>query len=152
MTRRDEGDHADDALHVNTRVSIPRTELVAKATRSGGAGGQHVNTSSTRVELTWNPASSRALTEADRAWLLERLASRLDASGWLRVVASDTRSQRQNRELAETRLAETVRRALLRPKVRRATRPTAASRAERLADKKRQGEKKRRRRGGDWSE
>jgi ribosome-associated protein len=145
-------DRADDALHVSARVSIPRSELVAKATRSGGAGGQHVNTSSTRVELTWHPASSRALSEVDRAWLLERLAARLDAAGWLRVVASDTRSQRQNRELAESRLAETVRRALVRPKVRRATRPTAASRAERLAEKKRRGDTKRQRRGGDWGE
>lgn len=137
-------------LRAGPRLTIPRDELEVRATRSGGAGGQHVNTSSTRVEVRWRPAASRALADGDRAWLLERLAARLDAAGWLRVVASDTRSQRQNRDLAEGRLAETVRRALVRPKVRRKTRPSAASREKRLTEKKQRGEKKQRRRDGNW--
>jgi ribosome-associated protein len=139
-----------EGLRAGPRVTIPRDELTVRATRSGGAGGQHVNTSSTRVEVRWRPAASRALSDADRTWLLERLASRLDAAGWLRVVASDTRSQRQNRDLAEGRLAETVRRALLRPKVRRKTKPSAASRERRLTEKKQRGERKQRRRDTDW--
>src|SRR2546421_492768 len=131
-----------DGLRVNAHVVIPREELVARATRSGGAGGQHVNTSSTRIELLWNPTLSRAVDDAQRARGLERLAARVDAEGNVRVVASDTRSQRQNRELAESRLAELVRRALLVPKVRRATKPSRASKEARLANKKRTSEKK----------
>lgn len=135
-----------DGLEVDARLTIPRDELVARASRSGGAGGQHVNKSSTRIELTWNVARSRALDEPTRAWLLQRLASRLDGEGNLRFVASDMRSQLQNRRRAEERLVDTVRRALVVPKTRRPTRPTRASKQARLEEKKRQGEKKRGRR------
>ena len=134
-----------DALHV-----IPRRELTARATRAGGAGGQHVNTSSTRVEVLWNPSTSRALTDEERARVVERLIARLDADGRVRVVASDTRSQRQNRELAESRLAELVRRALHVPRKRKPTRPTRASTERRLETKRRESEKKQRRQGRDW--
>lgn len=140
----------DDALVVSPSVAIPRHELVVRATRAGGPGGQHVNTSSTRIELTWDVAGSAALTGAQRTRLREQLASRLDGDGRLRLVASDTRSQAQNRTLAEQRLVALVARALVVPKVRRATKPSRAQRAERLADKRRQGEKKAaRRRPGD---
>lgn len=139
-----------DALVVNGDVAIPRAELAFRASRAGGPGGQHVNTSSTRVELRWSVRDSRALDDARRAWLLERLASRLDAEGAVRVVASEHRSQRQNRAAAELRLAELVRRALVVPKVRRATRPSRAQKARRLDEKRRQAQKKRdRRRPGD---
>ena len=141
---------ADDVLVVSPSVAIPRHELVVRATRAGGPGGQHVNTSSTRIELTWDVAGSAALTGAQRARVLERLASRLDGDGRLRLVAADTRSQAQNRTLAERRLVALVARALVVPKVRRATTPSRAQRAERLAEKRRQGEKKAaRRRPGD---
>jgi ribosome-associated protein len=137
-----------DAVAVNGRVRIPRSELVFRASRSGGPGGQHVNTSSTRVEVQWNVHESRALGDADRARLLERLGSRIDTAGALRVVASEHRSQRQNREAAEERLAELVRRALVIPKARRATKPTRASKEKRLDAKRRNSSKKRDRRGG----
>ncbi len=142
------GDQPDDTrvLRVNAHVAIPRHELDVRASRAGGPGGQHVNTSSTRVEVTWRPGTSAALTEAQRARVVAKLAGRLDSSGAMRVVAADTRSQSQNRELAEARLAEAVRLALLVPKVRRATRPTRASKERRLDAKKRGGEKKRERR------
>lgn len=117
-----------------------------RATRAGGPGGQHVNTSSTRVEITWNVRTSSALTDAQRTRALQALASRLDSDGVLRVVASDTRSQLQNRDLAEERLAALVRRALVVPRVRKKTRPTRASVERRLDSKKRSGEKKRERR------
>jgi len=136
----------DDPLPVNAQVAIPRAELGVRATRAGGPGGQHVNTSSTKVELTWNVAASAALADAAKARVLVALASRLDADGTLRVVASDTRSQRQNRELAEARLAAMVRRALVVPRARKKTRPTRASVERRLAEKKRSGAKKRDRR------
>lgn len=138
-----------DAVAVTATVSIPRHELEMRATRAGGPGGQHVNTSSTRIELRWNPGRSSALDDAQRARLAERLASRLDADGWVRVVASDRRSQRQNREAAEARLAELVRRALAVPKPRRKTRPGRAAVQARLDAKKRRSEKKSRRR---WEE
>ena len=148
MTR---GDRPDDTrlLRVNAHVAIPRHELDVRASRAGGPGGQHVNTSSTRVEVTWRPGTSAALTEAQRARVVQKLGGRLDRSGAMRVVAADTRSQSRNRELAETRLADAVRVALLIPKVRRATKPTRASKERRLDAKKRGGEKKRDRRRRD---
>ena len=120
-----------------------------RATRAGGPGGQHVNTSSTRIEVTWNIRWSAAVSDAQRARLLRVLKSRLDGEGSIRVVASDTRSQRQNRELAEQRLAEVVRRALVVPRKRKATKPTRASVERRLEGKKRSGVKKRERRVRD---
>jgi ribosome-associated protein len=141
---------ADDALAVTRAFAIPRAELEAKATRAGGPGGQHVNTSSTRIELRWNPRASRAvaaLGEELRAHLLQRLAARADADGSIRVVASEHRSQRQNRDAAEARLAGLVAQALAVPKRRKATRPTRASVARRLEGKRRQSDKKRDRRG-----
>jgi ribosome-associated protein len=137
---------ADDALEVGPALAIPRDELTVRATRSGGAGGQHVNTSSTRIELLWNPTTSRALDDAQRARLLEQLAARLDTEGNVRVVSSETRSQLQNRERAELRLVELVRRALVVPKRRRPTKPSRAAKEKRLDEKRKQGEKKRERR------
>ncbi|HSJ64319.1 MAG TPA: alternative ribosome rescue aminoacyl-tRNA hydrolase ArfB [Gemmatimonadaceae bacterium] len=135
------------ALRITPDLSIPRAELVARATRSGGPGGQHVNTSSTRVELLWNVRESAALDDATRARLLARLARRLDASGAVRVVASATRSQRRNRVAAEERLAELVRRALATPRKRIPTKPSRAVKEARLMAKRRRAEKKRERRG-----
>jgi ribosome-associated protein len=135
-----------DALEVTRTVAIPRAELEAKATRSGGPGGQHVNTSSTRIELRWNVRTSRALSEEQRARVLEKLATRLDAEGAVRVVSSEHRSQLQNREAAEVRLASLVRGALAVPKVRKATKPSRAAKARRLDEKKKHSEKKQRRR------
>lgn len=132
----------DGSLAVNARVAIPAAELVIRASRSGGPGGQHVNTSSTRVEVTWGALESPVLTDTDREHLRVRLASRLDSSGTLRVVAADTRSQTQNRALALHRLAKLVREALVVPKKRRATKPTRASKQARVDTKKRRGAQK----------
>ena len=142
-------DETTDGIRVNDTVVVPRDELVARATRSGGAGGQHVNTSSTRIELVWNVGASRALTDEQRERLLQKLSSRLDTDRNLRVVASDRRSQRQNRESAELRLADLVRAALVVPKKRRATKPSRAATQARLDSKRRVSEKKRERR---WRE
>jgi ribosome-associated protein len=136
-----------DGLRITAELEIPRSELVARATRAGGPGGQHVNTSSTRVELVWNVRDSAALDEALRERLLARLARRLDASGAVRVVASATRSQRRNRDAAEARLVDLVQRALATPRKRIATRPSRAAKEARLTAKKRRGERKRQRRG-----
>lgn len=133
-------------VHVNGRITIPRDELEMRASRAGGPGGQHVNTSSTRVELRWNPLESRVLSDAERERLREKLGARLDGDGSLRVVARDYRSQHRNREAAEQRLAELVRAALVVPKVRRATRPSRAAREARLEEKKRTSRRKAERR------
>jgi ribosome-associated protein len=139
-------DEANDGLRVNDSVVIPRDELSARASRAGGAGGQHVNTSSTRIELLWNVGTTRALSEEQRERLLQKLSSRLDSEQTIRVVASDRRSQRQNRESAEARLADLVRAALVVPKKRRATKPSRAAKQARLDSKKRLSNKKRERR------
>jgi ribosome-associated protein len=128
---------ADEALlRVNDQLAIPRTELDYRATRSGGPGGQHVNTSATRIELTWNVRSSAALDEDQRARLLGKLASRLDAEGNLRLVSSASRSQYQNREAADQRLVRIVAAALRRPRPRKATRVPRAAREARLQEKR----------------
>jgi ribosome-associated protein len=131
------------AVRVTDSVSIPRDELTVRASRAGGAGGQHVNTSSTRIEIVWGVMTSRALDDAQRAHVLGKLASRLDAGGHLRVVSSARRSQRQNLEAAESRLAELVRRALAVPKRRVATKPTRGSVERRQSEKRRRAERKR---------
>lgn len=137
---------SDRALVVTDTVAIPRGELMVRATRASGAGGQHVNKTSTRVEVTWNVAVSTAVSEQQRLRIRTRLASRISDDGELRVVASDTRSQLQNRELAELRLADVVRRALAVPKPRKKTRPSRAAKQARLTDKRITSEKKRIRR------
>jgi ribosome-associated protein len=137
---------ARNLLAVNESLSIPRTELDVRVSRSSGAGGQHVNKTSSRVEIFWNIVDSRAVSEEQRARLREKLASRLTTEGSIRVVASDMRSQSRNRELAEGRLAELVRRALVIPRKRRATKPTRAAKEARLDSKKRHSTKKRDRR------
>ena len=136
----------DTHLLVTAEVSIPRTELQFRATRAGGAGGQHVNTSSTRIELLWDLTGSTAVSDEQRQRLQTKLAGRLDSEGKVRVVASDRRSQQQNRQSAEKRLVEIVRGALAVPKKRRPTKPTRASKEKRLTDKTRRAERKRDRR------
>ena len=133
-------------LNVTPRLAIPRTELSYRASRAGGPGGQHVNTSSTRVELLWDLDGSSVIDDAERARLRVKLGARLDSEGKVRVVASDRRSQRQNRISAEERLAALIRHALVLPKKRRATQPTRAATERRLSEKKRRAEKKRDRR------
>jgi ribosome-associated protein len=135
------------ALRITPELEIPRSELEVRATRAGGPGGQHVNTSSTRVELVWNVRDSAVLDDDVRERLLGRLARRLDSSGAVRVVASATRSQRRNREEAELRLIALVQRALATPRKRIATRPSRAAKEARLAAKKRRADRKRDRRG-----
>ncbi|MDH5284007.1 MAG: alternative ribosome rescue aminoacyl-tRNA hydrolase ArfB [Gemmatimonadota bacterium] len=133
-------------LPITPALSLPWTELEFRATRSGGPGGQHVNTSSTRVELWWNPGRSSSLSEEQRHRIRAKLAHRLSEDGWLRVVASATRSQHRNRELAIERFQSLMARALELPKARKATKPTAGSRARRLEQKRRRGLLKRTRR------
>ena len=134
-------------LDIGAARPLPPSELEFRATRSGGPGGQHVNTSSTRVELVFDLAGSPTLTEAERALARRRLRSRLDAEGRLRVVAQDERSQYRNRRLATERFCALMRDALAPPPPpRRPSRPTKAAIRERLDRKRRDAARKRLRR------
>jgi len=125
---------------------VPDGELVFRASRAGGPGGQHVNTSASRVEALWSVAESPSVTAEQRRRLMEKLAGRLDATGTLRVVAAERRSQLQNRLAAAERLRTLVADALRTPKARRKTRPSRAAVEARLAAKRRRQRLKRERR------
>ncbi|HEU4588752.1 MAG TPA: alternative ribosome rescue aminoacyl-tRNA hydrolase ArfB [Gemmatimonadales bacterium] len=133
-------------LQITPAVSLPLSELEYRASRSGGPGGQHVNTSSTRIEVVWDIAASPSLDEAQRARLLTRLATRVDSAGRLRLVSSGSRSQLQNREEVTERLRAMVAAALAVPKPRKRTKPSRAAKARRLEEKRRRSELKRTRR------
>lgn len=121
---------------------IPDGELVERFTRSSGPGGQSVNTTDSRVALSWDVAGSTALTDQQRARLLDRLTGRL-VDGVLTIVAAEHRSQRQNRTAARVRLQHLVAAALEPPAPpRRATRPSRAAKARRVESKRRHGEVK----------
>lgn len=122
--------------------TIPDEELSFRASRASGPGGQHVNKTASRIEVTWDVLGSPSLGDAARARLAERLASRIDKRGRITVAASDERSQARNRELAAERLRAMVAKALAPRKKRVATRPSRASKAHRLEAKRRLGAKK----------
>jgi ribosome-associated protein len=126
-------------LPISNRFSIPGNELEAHASRSGGPGGQHANTSATRIQLRWNVRESRALSAGRRDAILERLSHRIDSDGVLQVAVDTHRSQHQNREEARERLAGLVADALRPRKKRRKTRPSRASNEKRLRKKKHRG-------------
>jgi ribosome-associated protein len=136
----------DSRIIITPEVTIPVAELEFRASRSGGPGGQHVNTSSTRIELWWNAGRSPSLTAGQRAQVLSRLRSRLTEDGYLRVVASETRSQVRNKALTIERFQELLAKALAVRKRRKPTRPSRTARERRLAEKRKQSERKRRRR------
>jgi ribosome-associated protein len=133
-------------LEITPDLLLPLAELDYRATRSGGPGGQHVNTSSTRIEVWWDIGASPTVTDAQRARLLARLATRLDGEGRLRIVASESRSQLRNREAATERLREVAAAALAVTKPRKRTKPSRAAKAARLEAKRRRSATKRERR------
>jgi ribosome-associated protein len=123
-------------------VTIPAAELVERFSRSSGPGGQSVNTTDSRVELSWDVSATNALPEHLRLRLVERLGPRLVA-GVLTIAASEHRSQLQNRIAARQRLLHLVISGLEPPApARRATRPSRAAKARRVESKRRQGELK----------
>jgi len=130
-------------IELSHGVSVPEAELELRTARSGGPGGQSVNTADSKVELRWNVATSASLSEAQRARLQERLASRLTSDGVLILTGTEHRSQHRNREAVLARFRAIVSEALTPPRQRRRTRPTRASKERRLRAKKRRGELKR---------
>jgi ribosome-associated protein len=135
----------DGLLRINNKVSIPLAELRFRFSRSSGPGGQHVQKSSTRVELLFDVPNSPSLTDTQRQRVLKRLSSYVDSTGTLHLVSQSERSQWRNREEVMARFETLMRKALKRRKRRKPTRPTAASRERRLREKRRRSEIKQRR-------
>ena len=128
-------------------ITLPESELTWRFSRSSAPGGQHVNTTETRVEVLWSPADSVVLTADQKARLMARLRGRL-VDGRISIVASDHRSQLRNRQDAVRRLEELINESLRPVKRRRPTRPSRGSVERRLDAKRRRSQLKRDRR--DW--
>jgi ribosome-associated protein len=129
-----------ESIQVTRSVSIPRSEIDFRFSRSSGPGGQHAQKSDTRVEASFDVEASSALSEAQKRRVVAK------AGPVLRAVAQDERSQWRNRELATERLVESLRNALKVQRRRRPTKPTRAARERRLDAKRRRGDVKRLRR------
>lgn len=129
-------------VRINKRLSIPESELDFQASRSGGPGGQHANTTASRIQLRWNVDESHTLTDRRRQIIRKRLGNRIDSSGILQITVDTHRSQHRNREEAIERFAELVADALRPRKKRKKTRPSRAANQRRLDKKKRRGRKK----------
>ena len=132
-----------ESIQVTRSVSIPRSEIELRFSRSSGPGGQHAQKSDTRVEATFDVAASQGLSETQKRRVLAK------AGPVLRAVAQDERSQWRNRELATERLVDSLREARRFPRRRRPTRPSKAAVERRLEQKRRRSQLKRRRRGLD---
>jgi ribosome-associated protein len=130
----------DDPMPISGHTAIPLREVTIRASRSAGPGGQHANKTASRIEAVFDVGASSALTDEQKRRIMARLGPRVVA------VAQDARSQSRNRELALERLARRLSGALTVRRPRRATDPTAASRARHRAAKARQSERKRDRR------
>jgi ribosome-associated protein len=129
-----------ESIRVTRSVSIPLVEIELRVSRSSGPGGQHANTSATRVEAVYDVAASAALSDRQKRRVTERVGP------VVRAVAQDERSQSRNRELALERLAAKLAEALRVQRRRVPTRPTTAARERRLEEKRRRAMLKRRRR------
>jgi ribosome-associated protein len=132
-----------ESIQVTRSVSIPRSEIELRFSRSSGPGGQHAQKSDTRVEATFDVEGSAALSDAQKRRVIAK------AGSLLRAVAQDERSQWRNRELATERLVEALREALRVPRRRKPTKPSKGSVERRLEAKRRRSELKRRRRRVD---
>lgn len=127
-------------LPIKNGIVIPSYELEITTSRSGGAGGQHVNKTDTRITVRWNVHNTSALNEEQKACVLENLQTRLTSEGDLIVNNSASRSQQQNKEMALENLANLVRKALYVPKKRMATRVSKAAKEKRLQKKAQHGQ------------
>ena len=130
-----------ESIQVTRSVSIPRSEIELRFSRSSGPGGQHAQKSDTRVEAIFAVEASAALSDAQKRRVTAKSGS------VLRAVAQDERSQWRNRELATERLVESLREALRVPRKRKPTKPSKGSVERRLEQKRRRSQVKRRRRG-----
>ena len=136
------------AIRINRYLSIPEKEILYRFARSSGPGGQKVNKASTRVSLLFDVFASESLSDAQRQEIKERLASRINRDGVLRVVSQKYRTQAANRREAQERFAELLRAALRRKRKRKPTRVPEAVREGRLKDKRHRSRLKRERAHG----
>jgi ribosome-associated protein len=133
-------------IDITGQISIDESELQLEFVQASGPGGQNVNKVATAVQLRFDAASSPSLPEEVRTRLRRLAGKRMTAEGILIVEASQHRSQERNRQEAIDRLVDLLRKAAKKPRLRRKTKPTAASRRKRLETKRRRGEIKRLRR------
>ena len=125
---------------MNTEKII--AELDFKAIRSSGPGGQHVNKTSSKVEVSFHINNSEGLTTEEKEQLLTKLSKKISAEGFLKITCSDSRSQHKNKNLVVFKLIELLKENIKKPKTRKKTKPSKASIAKRLKSKKNQALKK----------
>lgn len=143
-------DHKEnDGIWVQPNLFIPEHELIITTSRSGGAGGQHVNKTDTQVHIKWHIVTSNAITQEQKDRLLTKLQTRLTDDNFIMVKSNATRSQLQNKKLACRQLAELVKQALIVHKKRVKTKISQATREKRLHTKKIRSEIKRLRKDFD---
>lgn len=139
-------------IQVKNGIAIPEHEVEITASRSGGAGGQHVNKTSTRITVRWNVKNTIALTDEQKMRVMNNLASRLTTEGDLIIHNSESRSQQQNKERALAQLAQTVRKALYVPKKRMKTHVPKGAKAARVESKRKHGVTKKMRGKKGWED
>lgn len=132
----------DDGLVVKEGVVIPKNEIEFMVSRSGGAGGQHVNKTDSRVTVRWNVLTTVALQEAERVCILEKMKTRLTNDGYVVIHADESRSQLENKRKALERLAFEIAKALVKKKKRVATKISTAVKTARAEEKKRRSKLK----------
>ncbi|MFC2033029.1 alternative ribosome rescue aminoacyl-tRNA hydrolase ArfB [Chloroflexota bacterium] len=130
-------------MHITRAITIDENEIQEYFVRASGPGGQNINKVATAVQLRFDVANSRSLPEEVRIRLISLAGNRITEDGILIIDASRFRTQGRNRKDATDRLAELIRNAAQRPKIRRKTRPTLASKIRRLESKRRSAESKR---------
>ena len=130
-------------IHITRTITIDESEIQEHFVRASGPGGQNVNKVATTVQLRFDVANSRSLPEEVRKRLISLASNRITTDGILIIEARRFRTQGRNREDATDRLVELIRNAARRPKIRRKTRPTLASKVHRLESKRRSAESKR---------
>ena len=137
-------------LFVQAGIIIPEYELSIRACRASGSGGQHVNKTSTKIQLTWSPHTSIAFTTEEKDRIIDKLHHRINKAGYITCSVEETRSQHKNIELAKMRLVELIKRGLYVQKARKPTKPTRGSKERRLKAKKQRSNLKAQRGQKKW--